>query len=276
MFKIKKSIISKKALAVGNLALVMVVFIVFHQLKIQTENNYVVVRQPVFENPFKDIILEAKSAYVFDLIRQEPLFELNSHTQLPLASITKIMMAIVAEEKLPETELEALSDIFKAALVSSSNNAAQAIATRTEDFMNNESFLEAMNIKAKELKLNQTYFLNETGLDVSDIVGGAYGSAVDIVSLISYAAKTSPSLFEITTKEEIGDFKNTNITVGSTTQIILSKTGFTDLANGNLAVIFDAGFGHPVAVVVLSSSKEGRFTDVDKLINATFKYLIKQ
>jgi D-alanyl-D-alanine carboxypeptidase len=50
---------------------------------------------------------------------------------------------------------------------------------------------------------------------------------------------------------------------------MMSKTGYTDLAGGNLAVVFDAGIGHPVAVVVLGSTKEERFTDVQRLVRAT-------
>jgi D-alanyl-D-alanine carboxypeptidase len=52
-----------------------------------------------------------------------------------------------------------------------------------------------------------------------------------------------------------------------------SKTGLTDLAGGNLAVVFDAGFDHPVGVVVLGSSEKGRFEDVEKLVWSTIEYL---
>jgi D-alanyl-D-alanine carboxypeptidase len=53
--------------------------------------------------------------------------------------------------------------------------------------------------------------------------------------------------------------------------LIASKTGFTDLAGGNLAVIFDAGFEYPIIVVVLGSSQTGRFTDVEKLVNLSLR-----
>ena len=52
-----------------------------------------------------------------------------------------------------------------------------------------------------------------------------------------------------------------------------SKTGFTNLAGGNLAIIFDAGFMHPMTIVVLGSSAEGRFSDVVKLAKITLEKL---
>ena len=51
--------------------------------------------------------------------------------------------------------------------------------------------------------------------------------------------------------------------------LIGSKTGFTDLAGGNLAVIYDAGLNHLIAVVVLNSSRQGRFSDVEALVQLT-------
>ena len=52
----------------------------------------------------------------------------------------------------------------------------------------------------------------------------------------------------------------------------MSKTGFTDLAGGNLALVFDAGIEHPIAVVVLGSSKKERFTDASALVAAAFAH----
>ena len=47
------------------------------------------------------------------------------------------------------------------------------------------------------------------------------------------------------------------------------KTGFTDLALGNLGVVIEMGPANPVVIVVLHSTKEGRFTDVETLRRAT-------
>jgi D-alanyl-D-alanine carboxypeptidase len=50
--------------------------------------------------------------------------------------------------------------------------------------------------------------------------------------------------------------------------LIGAKTGYTDLAGGNLVVAFDLEIGHPVIAVVLGSTQEGRFTDMRALIEA--------
>jgi len=62
---------------------------------------------------------------------------------------------------------------------------------------------------------------------------------------------------------------NTNAAVGDVPGLIGSKTGFTDLAGGNLVVAFDAGLGHPIIAVVLGSSFDGRFDDMKKLVAAS-------
>ena len=51
--------------------------------------------------------------------------------------------------------------------------------------------------------------------------------------------------------------------------MIGSKTGYTALAGGNLVVVVDIGVDHPVVIAVLGSTYDGRFSDVEDLINAT-------
>ena len=59
--------------------------------------------------------------------------------------------------------------------------------------------------------------------------------------------------------------KNTDEALSYVPGVIVSKTGYTDLAGGNLAIIDDVGLMHPVALVVLGSSYDGRFTDMNLL-----------
>ncbi len=70
------------------------------------------------------------------------------------------------------------------------------------------------------------------------------------------------------TDGEYHDAINTNDIVSRIPNLIGSKTGYTDLAGGNLTVAFDAGFDRPIIITVLGSSREERFTDVLKLVNA--------
>lgn len=243
------------------------------------------------ESPFENIKLEAKAAYVFDIVKNQPIFELNSEAQLALASIAKIMTALAAKEAFPSSLLVKIPkeavlqegdegfivgeewpvlDLIDAMLISSSNDAAFALALEfNKDF--NEDFISLMNKKAKEFGLAQTYFLNPTGLDLSENMGGAYGSAKDIAKLLLYAVKNHPSLMEITRLSTISinsrKFKNTNQIINELPGFMAGKTGFSDLAGGNLAIMIDKGYSQPFIIVVLGSTLEGRFTDVKTLYN---------
>ena len=94
---------------------------------------------------------------------------------------------------------------------------------------------------------------------------------------MDYLVKKHPSLLEVTRYDSLKinsrNFKNTNKLIEHLPGIIGSKTGFSDLARGNLAVVFDMGLEHPVIIVALGSSEEGRFEDIEKLYNETIKYL---
>jgi D-alanyl-D-alanine carboxypeptidase len=139
-----------------------------------------------------------------------------------------------------------------------------------------------MNERASFLGLNDTYFVNTTGLDVDKEKSGAYSSAYDVSILLEKILTNNPKLFLNTDKTSesfmsLSKIKhtaiNTNLSINQIPNLIASKTGFTNLAGGNLAVIFDAGFMHPIAIVVLGSSIEGRFSDVVKLSEMALKKL---
>jgi len=134
-----------------------------------------------------------------------------------------------------------------------------------------------MNTLAKEIGLAQTYFLNVSGLDVSSTLSGAYGSALDVARLFAFAVAHRPELFAGTARNgvllseaggETALARNTNTALGSIPGLVMGKTGYTDLAGGNLAVVFEAGPARPVAAVVLGSTYEGRFADMRKLVAA--------
>ena len=65
--------------------------------------------------------------------------------------------------------------------------------------------------------------------------------------------------------------QNTNYFVDQVPNIIASKTGFTDLAGGNLVIAYDAGLNRPIIISVLGSSEEGRFKDALKLLEASME-----
>lgn len=257
-------------------------------------------QKEIDNSAFKNIEIEAKSAIVVDATNNNIYFSKNESAQLPLASITKVMTAIVATENNPKDasititkddlqqegdsglkqgEKWNLEELLKFTLIVSSNDGARSVASAaTYDQLDPVgAFILKMNNKAKELRMDETFFLNESGLDVNETLSGAYGSAKDVSALLMYAIKKYPHLFEVTTyknlslKSESGyyhNLKNTNQSIEYLPSPIASKTGFTDLAGGNLAVSFDAGIDHPIIVVVLGSTTKGRFEDVNKLTKA--------
>ncbi|TSC83832.1 MAG: hypothetical protein G01um101417_399 [Parcubacteria group bacterium Gr01-1014_17] len=250
-------------------------------------------------SPFDEVVLTAGAAEVFDVSTGKTIFEKNADAQLPLASLTKIMTAVTALAIAPSYALVPLNneqwplkDLLSFSLAASSNEGAAAAAAVAGSFVsgggdlsdNRNQFITAMNGESEKFGLTETYFLNETGLDESEGLAGGYGSAHDVARLISRAYLTHPELFDATTKQtslftkENGnkhEADNTNKIVTDIPLLRASKTGLTDLAGGNLAIVFDAGVGKPIAIAVLGSTEDERFEDVKTLVAATLQYLQK-
>ena len=256
---------------------------------------------------FDDTQLIAKSAFVWDVAEQKILFNKNGDTELPLASITKLMTALVAYELLdPEQKVRISNDSIKTdgdsglsegeefsmqdladlTLISSSNDGAAALSAEAARLISNrdpeEVFVTAMNLKAKELGLTHTSFKNTTGLDLSSTSIGAYGSARDVALLmeniiVQHADVTALTSLDVTTiSNKEGEYhlvKNTNESVNDIEGLIASKTGYTTLAGGNLVVAFNAGLNRPVIVVVLGSSQSGRFEDTLTLVEKARRFI---
>jgi len=270
----------------------------------ESEDDIVIVRP----SPFDDLELQAAAAYVLDVRDGNVLFAKNEHAQLPLASLTKLMTALVVRETFNPGDLISIQDqslaqegdtgfftgeqltmqgLVDLTLVASSNDGAHALASALVAFPGRRAFSieevpELMNARAEELGLTQTYFANATGLDINDaVVGGAYGSAQDVGTTLVYILKQHPDILEATRQDElvvrsingfVHDVKNTNVIVDDIPWLVGSKTGFTDLAGGNLAIVFDAGLARPIIAVVLGSTKDERFADIQKLVDTTFEH----
>ena len=277
------------------------------------------------KEPFPEVNILAKSAYILDIENQKVIYAKNEKEPLPLASLAKVMTALVALEKidsyekikitsdsirqegdsgLKNEEKWRLKDLIDFSLVTSSNDGIYAVASAIESVRHSstatetageqenepsaessrEKFIDLMNKKAKDILLNQTFYLNETGLDSPDNVSGGYGSAEDMAKLFAYIIKNNPEVLEATAYDEIKlvsideidhNAKNTNEITGEIPSLIASKTGYTDISGGNLIVAFDLGLMRPIIISVLGSTIEGRFEDMKKLIEETVEYLTK-
>lgn len=184
-------------------------------------------------------------------------------------------------------------DLIQFMLVLSSNDAARALAraggTRLiEEEIAEQSaslsrlaFTQAMNRKLRDWALADTHVSNPTGLDLDETESGAYGSALSVASLMynlrrEYPELVDPTRHGVTTYTSLSGFEhkatNTNVRADQLTGLTASKTGYTDLAGGNLVVAVDIGLGHEIIVAVLGSSLEERFTDVEYLVAAAREY----
>ena len=269
--------------------------------------------QPSAPRPFDVMRVEAEAVAVYDVYKDTFIYVHNADKVRPLASLTKIMTGLVAYESADgnqavtitpyaiETEGDSglfanetwrLSDLLSFTLVSSSNDGADAIAATigslwdiephtTDEYLHVEQFVDTMNRRAEEIGMTATQFTNPSGLDERGSYGGL-GTAEDVARLLAHTWRYAPDTLTDTTEPTrtyvstdgfVHTATNTNGYVHALQGLLGSKTGYTEEAGANLAVIYDAGLNHPVVIVVLGSSREGRFTDVSNLVRATSAYV---
>ena len=259
---------------------------------------------PTNPDAYAHLSLIGKSAIVYDLSTGKVLYAQNAYAQLPLASITKLLTLYAASSVLQPTssvtmtpialsqdgdaadngftsgETFSFEDIARLTLAASSNDGAEAIA-EAADTAGNTTTTSLLANAASQLGLTQTHAVNSSGLDVSTTQSGGYGSAHDIAVLAGALIQKAPGIAQATTLPSISitsqqgvrhSFANTDIDVDTFPSLLLSKTGETDLAGGNLVIVYDAGINHPIAIVVLGSTENGRFTDMQQLMKATLAY----
>ncbi len=252
------------------------------------------ITEKITETPILNINIKAKAAYVKDLNTGKVLYAKNENEKLPLASLTKIMTALVAKRNADNNQLIKISDqdlategeyylssqeIFKLkdlidiTMTGSVNDTATAIS----GVLNNQkTFIDEMNITAKQIGLGDSYFKNPTGLDINIVTASAVGSAKDVATLLQYTIMNYPDIFEATTVKKVSvrstdglihTIENTNDITGKIDGLIASKTGYTDLAGGNLALIVDKGLNEPIAIVILGSpDSKTRFDDALEIL----------
>ncbi|MES2409063.1 MAG: serine hydrolase [Patescibacteria group bacterium] len=250
---------------------------------------------------FANLQLKAKAVYVFDEKENKVLFEKNSHSPLPLASITKLMSLHCSLQHLDKESYVEVPDRVYAfndgatstgafeewktrdlaiyTLITSSNTGAETLAKYAGG---EDKVIDCMNTEALKLDLFDTKFDSVTGLDI-DIgagIAGAYGSAENVVTMLrniyindtDIISKTVFPDYEIKSKNgRIHKAVNTNIVAQKMTGFLASKTGLTDLAGGNITYIMDAGLNHKIFVALLGSTEDERFTDALIINDAVIK-----
>ncbi len=234
----------------------------------QTKNISI---SPSNEKILKEKIL-AKSFAIYDVNQEKIIRGQNSNFPLPIASLTKVITVGTFLNTAKNSNInlrEETKEKIKRALVQSSNKDADSLGNIYElSFQKN--LLKDSNNLVKKLGTNSIKLTNLTGLDDENDNASNIGSAEDIAKVFAYMYENHRNVFEYTKFDELesenGAIINTNQKTDSTFGILASKTGFTNSAGGNLAVIVSPEPGKTFVIVVMHSTKEGRFADVQKLV----------
>ncbi len=236
--------------------------------------------------------LASGSAMVVDLQTNKVIYANNADEVVPIASITKLMTAmVVLDAKLPLDEIISVDihqtkemkgvfsrvkvnseisrkDMLLLALMSSENRAAASLAHHYPGGYN--AFIKAMNAKAKSLGMTKTRYVEPTGLSINNV-----STARDLTKLL-IATKQYPLIGQLsTTTEKMATFREPNYTLPfrNTNHLVyndkwniqLTKTGFTNQAGHCLAMRTVIG-NRPVALVVLDAfGKYTHFADANRL-----------
>lgn len=222
------------------------------------------------ELEYKDLKskIVAKSYLIIDLQNKNSQDKLivsqRENERLPLASITKLMTAYTALNYCNDDLKLELDKI----LIASDNESADYVANNCPNY---EEFIKNMNNLAKKNNLDMN-FINPSGLDIEDETKASnYGTAASVAKLINLLYIKNPDILSHTTKQSYDGIINTNENAKNTPFLTGSKTGYTDMAGGNLVTIYEIGPGSKFAIVVLGSTKENRFIDTKILLNYYLK-----
>lgn len=236
--------------------------------------------------------LRSHVALVYDEREDEVIFERHAEQVMPIASLSKLMTAMVAldagqplDEEITITSEDkdrirysrsrlrngmrfTRKDLLQIALVASENRAALALARTYPG--GTRAFVSAMNSKAHRLGLTHTHFSDPAGLG-NDNVSTAYDllqivrSASEYFMIREFTTTTSDSIVNLKNGRKV-EFGNTNRLVKADSwPVSLSKTGFTDQA-GNCLLMQTEINDRPVIIVLLDSwGKLSKYGDSNRL-----------
>ena len=245
--------------------------------------------------------VEAKSALLMDVATGTVLFEQNSHEALAPASVTKVMTMLLIMEAIDNGkigwddtvtvseaaaakggsqvylkvgETMTVEDMVKSIAVSSANDCACAMAEHlcgSED-----SFVEAMNIRTKELGMEDTHFFNCTGLDDSPNAAEHRTSAHDIALMSRELLGKHPDITRFTTiwmdtiRNGAFGLSNTNKMVRFYNGCTGLKTGFTRGAGYCLSASAEREGLQLIAVVMGCETSQKRFAACKSMLDYGF------
>ncbi|OGN07554.1 MAG: hypothetical protein A2750_00450 [Candidatus Yanofskybacteria bacterium RIFCSPHIGHO2_01_FULL_45_42] len=244
---------------------------------------------PILDDSALKPEINSKAVLFYDLRSGKYLFEKNIKEKLPVASLTKVLSAIVALENLDQDDVVTIPkeavrvdnerqdlylgenisvrNLIRVMIVESSNDAAYALADYAQK--KGIDFIQKINEKSLSIGMFDSSFTDPAGLD-----DDAFSTAEDMIKLVAYSLQYDVMWEfsrekEILVKSEDGRIahtvKNTNQLLGVIPDIVGGKTGYTDQALGCLILIVDLpGYDSKIISVVLGS--DDRFGDTQKVI----------
>lgn len=250
---------------------------------------------PQLEKATLGPVVRGKAAVVMDLAAGTVLANKEPSAVLPVASLTKLLTALtVAREadpdavvtvsaravargrrganmRLREGENILVRDLLAGLLIPSANDAAIALAEHVAG--SEEVFADKMRTTAEKLGLSRTRVENATGFDDLKHFSSAYDVALLLAEawqdpLLGLLLRSESMVVRSVDGRQVHRLETTNRLLGKRTDILGGKTGLSEAAGENLAVVAESPSGHPVVAVVLGSPD--RFGDMENLLNWTF------
>jgi len=248
------------------------------------------------ENAALPVELKARSAVLLEAGSGNILFEMNSHEKMAPASITKIMTLLLVMEALESGKIAledmatcsehansmggsqiwlevgeqmSVNDLLKAVCVASANDASVMLAEHVSG--SEMEFINAMNQRARELGMNDTNFVNASGLDADGHVSSAHDIALMSQELLKHELITQYStIWMDTLRGGETSLVNTNKLVRFYNGATGLKTGTTDDAGKCLSASAMRDNLSLVAVVLGSETSDDRFNSARNLLDYGF------
>lgn len=253
--------------------------------------------QRTYGSGFDVNTLTAKSVLMYDLTTNKTIFEKNEKVRRPMASLTKIMTAIVSLENKRADDTYRVTganlvgedsmgvaagesfkqeDLLYGLMLPSGNDAAEVLASNYPHG-GRDAFIRAMNDKAKSMGLVDTHFDNPSGLQGDGI---QYTSAYDLLVMTRYALDNYPFFAQIVSSSEHAipespthkayDLYNETNLLTTYPGVRGVKTGYTP-ESGLCLVTYLNYRGHRIIGVILNS--ENRRGEMKELLDASLQVL---
>lgn len=243
--------------------------------------------------------ISSKSACLMDYETREVLFEKNSHTKVPVASMVKMMTILLTVEDIENGELSldemvstsenasgmggsqvfidpyveySVEDLLKSVIVASANDASVALAEHISG--SEANFVKRMNRRASELGMTDTNYVNCTGLPAAEGYSSAYDSAIILAELASHDIYHNYSTIWmqdlVHPSGRVTGLTNTNRLIRYYSGCDGGKTGSTNEAGCCLAATAKRDYMRLVSVVVGAKDSQTRFNECSQIFNYGF------